>query len=524
MSTQIRPIYGTVDRTSERSADRPVSRPLSSDLWILGTLALARLLLHLYGNGHYGFHRDELDILDNARHLAWGYVAYPPLTPLLARGGLEVFGPSLLGLRMLPASAQAIAMVLVGLMARDMGGGRWAMVVATLAMAAAPVAMMAGLLLQYMAFDYFWWIVVAWAVVRVIRSGDPRWWPAVGAAIGLGLMTKYTMVFFALGVAAGVLLTPLRRHLRSPWLWAGAGLALLICLPNLLWQVQHDFVTLDFLQSIRARDIAWGRTDGFLVEQLYVSVSPVTIPLWVAGLFAIWFTPRLRPFAALGWMFVLPLVLFLAQQGRAYYIAPAYPMLMAAGTVWLEGRLRGWRPRMQRIVQGAVLGLMLIGVALATVVTLPIAPIHSQLWDVANDLNGELREMIGWPELVAAVAQVYQELPPEEQAVTGIFTGNYGETGALALYGPTYGLPEPISGANSSWYRGYGDPPPQTLIVVGIPQEEARAVFTECHVAGRNPNPYNVLNEETRWHMNILLCRGLKMTWQELWPQVQQYQ
>lgn len=487
-------------------------------------MALARLLLHVLANGHYGFHRDELDILDNARFLAWGYVAYPPLTPLLARGGLVLFGPSLLGLRLLPALAQAVSVVLVGLMARDMGGGRWAMVVAVLALCAAPVAMMAGLLIQYMAFDYFWWVVVSWAVVRVIRSEDPRWWLAVGAAIGLGLMTKYTMAFFAVGVAAGVVLTPLRRDLRSPWLWAGAGLACVICLPNLIWQVQHDFVTLDFLQSIRARDVAWGRTQGYLTEQLYVSVLPLAIPLWIAGLLAVWFDPRLRRFAALGWMFVVPFVVFWLQQGRAYYIAPAYPMLMAAGAVWLEGALRGRRLGVQRAVQGTVVLLLLIGVSLAAVLTLPLAPINSAMWAFTNEINGELRELIGWPELVGAVAEAYQALPPEEQAVTGIFTGNYGEKGALALYGPAYGLPEPISGGNSSWYRGYGDPPPQTLIVLGVPLEGASTFFESCRVVGQNPNPYNIVNEETSSHPDILLCRDMKVTWESLWPQVQQFQ
>ena len=505
--------------------ERTPARPLRSDLWVLGLLALARLLLHLAGNGHYGFHRDELDILDNARYLDWGYVAYPPLTPLIARFGLELFGPSLLALRMLPALAQSIGVILVGLMVRDMGGGRWAMVAAALAMSAAPIGLTAGLLLQYMSFDYFWWVVVAWAVVRVIRSDDPRWWLAVGTAIGLGLMTKYTMLFLALGVAAGVLLTPLRRHLRSPWLWAGVGLALLICLPNLLWQVQHEFVTLAFLQSIRARDAAWGRTEGYLVEQLYVTVSPLTIPLWIAGLLAVWFTPRLRAFAALGWMFVIPFVLFLVQQGRSYYIAPAYPMLMAAGAVWFEGAMQGWRLGVQRAVRGGVVALLLVlGVGTGAALSLPFAPIHSPLWAIANEVNGELREMIGWPELVEAVAQVYQALPPEEQAVTGIFAGNYGEKGALALYGPAHGLPEPISGGNSSWYRGYGEPPPQTLIVLGVEQAEASRFFDACVVAGRNPNPYNVVNEETSSHPLILVCRGLRGTWPEFWAQVQRFQ
>ena len=201
--------------TSKRST-------LSGDLIILFAIALVDVLLHVLFSGQYGFHRDELDIVMNARQLDWGYVAYPPLTPLLARIGLELFGPSLVGLRLLPALGQGIVVVLTGLMARDMGGGRFAQALAAVAAAIAPVALTAGLLIQYLSFDYVWWVVAAFCVVRLLKTEDPRWWLGIGAAIGLGMLTKYTMAFFAVGLAVGILLSSARRYLRSPWLWAGA--------------------------------------------------------------------------------------------------------------------------------------------------------------------------------------------------------------------------------------------------------------------------------------------------------------
>src|SRR5271165_413184 len=184
---------------------------------VLMVIAALRILLQTLANIHYGFHRDELATLDDARYLAWGYVAYPPVTPFLGRVALELFGTSLRGVRFFPALAEAVAVVLSGLMARELGGKRLAQVVAALAVAIAPVSLFSGAVLQYVAFDYVWWVLTAYFLIRLLRTEDPRWWLAVGAAIGMGMMTKYTMIFLVAGIAAGVLLTNTRRYLRSPW-------------------------------------------------------------------------------------------------------------------------------------------------------------------------------------------------------------------------------------------------------------------------------------------------------------------
>ena len=194
-----------------------------SDLGILILLGLLRFLPLLLTNGQTGWHRDELDTLDNARYLAWSYVAYPPLAPFVARFALTLFGPSLIGVRFFAALAHAISMVLTGLMARELGGRRWAQVVAALAVAIAPFALLGGSLFQYSSFDYLWWVLLAYQVIRLIKSDDPRWWLGIGAIIGLGMMTKYTIVFLVIGIVIGVILTPARRYLKSPWLWGWRG-------------------------------------------------------------------------------------------------------------------------------------------------------------------------------------------------------------------------------------------------------------------------------------------------------------
>ena len=215
---------------------------LFSDLGLLILLALSRILLHALTNQGYGFHRDELATLDDARHLAWGFVAYPPLTPFIGRIGLTLFGPSTVGVRFFSGLAQGAALVLTGLMARELGGKRWVVILAGLAVWVAPVSFGQGALFQYVSFDYLWWVLAAYCIIRLLKSVDPHWWLVIGAAIGLGMMTKYTMAFFVIGIIGGVLLTPARLYLKSRWLWMGVGLAVLIFLPNLLWQIGHDFI------------------------------------------------------------------------------------------------------------------------------------------------------------------------------------------------------------------------------------------------------------------------------------------
>ncbi|MEO8438679.1 MAG: glycosyltransferase family 39 protein [Spartobacteria bacterium] len=273
----------------------PPSRPPAAWL-LLVALALARLALHCATNWQYGFHRDELGVLDDARFLDWGYVSYPPFTPFVGRIALLLFGPSLVGLRFFSALAQSVAMVLTGLMARELGGRRWAQAVAALAAAVAPMAVCMGTMFQYIAFDYLWWVLAAYCLLRLFRDDDPRWWIALGAIFGLGMMTKYTMIFFIAGVAAGILLTPARLYLRSPWLWAGAALSVVLFLPNIMWQIKHDFISLTFLNHIHERDVEIGRTDGFLIQQLFVSANIFTLPLWATGLWFYFVRPAVSPY------------------------------------------------------------------------------------------------------------------------------------------------------------------------------------------------------------------------------------
>jgi 4-amino-4-deoxy-L-arabinose transferase-like glycosyltransferase len=488
-----------------------------SDVGILTLLGLAQLSLHMLTNGRYGFHRDELAILDDARFPAWGYVAYPPFTPFVAGLAHALFGPSLIGLRLFAALAQSIAVVLAGLMTRSLGGSRWAQAVTAVAVGIGPIPLIQGAMFQYTSFDYLWWVLIAFLVIRLLKSEDARWWFAIGTAVGLGMMTKYTMILLVAGIVGAVVFTPARRYLTSPWLWAGAVVSLLIFLPNLIWQVGHGFISLEFFNSIHARDVRIGRSDSFVMDQLVVTASLVSVPLWLAGLYWYFFRPEGERYRALGWMYIIPLMLLLVMKGRGYYLAPAYPMLIAAGVILLETWRSSLSTRKARGVQWATVAAIAVGGIVSGALALPIAPVNSAVWKLAAAVHDNFTEQIGWPDLVGTVAAIYAAQPAAERPHVGILTGNYGEAGAIDILGPTYDLPKAISGVNTYWLRGYGDPPPQTVIVLGYARHQVDLLFTTCSLVGHVTNRAGVENEESRDHPDIFVCRGPRKPWPELW-------
>jgi 4-amino-4-deoxy-L-arabinose transferase-like glycosyltransferase len=504
--------------------DRPRSfrNILFSDLGILVLLALVKLVFHLLTNGQYGFYRDELGMLDDARHLAWGYVTYPPLTAFLMRVSWDLFGQNLAWFRLFPALADSAIIVLAGLMAGELGGGRKAVLTTALVVAIMPVGLFWNTVFQYTVFECLWWVAICYTMVKLINTEDARYWLGIGLFIGLGVLTKYSMGFYVMAIAAGVLLTGRWRWLKSPWLWAGAGLTFLIFLPNLIWLVNNKFIHLEFLASIHARDIRIGRTSTFLLDQLYSPVNTFTIPLWVAGLFFYFRSPAGKRYRLLGWMSVVPFAIYLVSQGRGYYTAPIYPALFAGGAVLAEGWLARLSPRRAAVIQSVAWWTWGISGAFLAALVLPLAPVGSGWWDFARVVHDPPNEEIGWPELAAATAQAWNSLPAGEQAQTAILA-NYAEGGAVNLYGPAYGLPPVISQDNTGWLRGYGDPPPETLVLVGWNRPYADQFFNDCRVGNTMSMPYGVDNEISRDHLEILICRGLKLPWPEFWEKVRNF-
>jgi hypothetical protein len=441
------------------------------------------------------------------------------LTPFLERIGLGVFGLSLVGLRLFSVLAQAAAIVFTGLMTHELGGRRLAQFTAALAVVLSPLPLFEGTEFQYGTFDYLWWVLIAYFTIRLLKTENPRWWLAIGTTVGVGLMTKYTICFLVLALLCGFLLTRARRLVLSWWLLGGIAVALLIFLPNLVWQIRHDFITWHFLHFIHIRDVGWGRGNQFIFKQFFVCANIYAAPLWIGGLICYLLSPRYRPLA---WMYLLPLAYFLAVKGVFYYLAPAYPMLIAMGAAegdhWVASLSKLWRWVVKILFFQGIIISGLYGCAMV----LPLAA-SGPLMHFALDQNNALREEIGWPEMVRTVAGIRDSLPSWQQASVGVLTGNYGEQGAIEMLGPAYHLPLPISMTNSAWLRGYPTPPPTTLIVLGFSRESADRAFTSCRLAGHNGNSESIKNEESQWHPDIFVCGSPRLPWPEFWKKYQAF-
>ena len=496
------------------------------------SIAALKLAIHLLLANRYGYFRDELYFLDCGRHLDWGYVDHAPMIGLVARLAL-LLGGSLPALRLFPAVAGALLVVLAGLIAWRLGGGRFAQGLAALAVLVAPIYLGSDSLMTMNAFEPLFWMGCVYVLIRVAQDADPRLWIALGALAGLGVMNKHSTIFFLAALTAGIAATPLRRHLATRWPWLGAGVAFLIVLPNLVWQARHDFATLEDLRNVAqsGKNVVLGPGD-FLAQQALL-LHPILLPLWIAGL--LWLlAARGGRDRALGWTYLVFLPMMFVLKAKNYYVAPIYPLLLAAGAVALESALeRASSLRGRLWPKAAIAAIVSAAGAVTAPIVLPLLPperyvAYEQALGVSppkTEVNhaGPLPQMFGdqfgWPELVAEVARIYHALPPDERARCAIFAGNYGEAGAIDLFGPQYGLPPAISGHQTYFLWGPHGFRGDVLIGLQRSRDDMDRRCTSVEMAGEHFHPWGMAEEN--WP--IYVCRGLRTPLTELWPQTKHW-
>lgn len=474
----------------------------------VAALAASVLLLHLVTNAQYDFHRDSLYYLDSARHPAWGYVDYPPVTPTIARLSLFVFGASVWGLRLWPSLAGSLMVVIAVLIAYELGGGRPARLLAAVGAATSLVLLGANWLFQTVTFDQVVWLTSFWILARLVRTSDRRIWLALGAMLGIGLETKYTVVALIIGIVAGVLATRLRRDLATPWPWIAAGIALAIFLPNLVWQAANDWPSIQYTFNHKSAQSVDFSPITFLTQQLAL-IGPVAIPVWIAGL---WWLLKSPDRHVLGVAAALAFVIYLFA-GKSYYVGPLHPFLIAAGACaleeWTATRRRWLRPT------AAVALTLQAGVLLPLV--LPVLPEAAMARSPVPGARKDFADTVGWHDLVAQVAAIYDSLSPDERKTAVILANNYGEAGAVNTYGPALGLPTARSGELSYYYWKPAslDGP---VIAIGFDPVFLGTLYDTCEGRGAVTNSYSLHNEE--FGAPLTLCRGARLsrdvTWERL--------
>ena len=422
-------------------------------------LCFAKLALHLATMEGYGFFRDELYYLASTERLAWGYVDHPPLSIGLLRVAEWFAGDDLLRVRWVPALAGVATVWLTGSLAREFGGGARAQTLAAAATLVSPYLLAVGHFYSMNALDVLFWVSLVHLAARILARAEARTWLAFGAIAGLGLLNKLSVGFLGGAFVLGLFLTPARRWLASPWLWAGGAIAACLLLPHVLWQVEHGWPLLEFQANARAeKNVALSALE-FAGQQVLMG-NPVALPLWLAGLVALVAAPRFATQRALAVPYPALFALFVATNGKSYYLAPAFPLLYAAGATWFEPWLA--RARWRAAVATAAL-------LVAAIPTIPVGlPVLSQedllAWTGTIGLTSpalERHEMPalpqtfadehGWPELVDAVARAAAALPAHERATAHVLATNYGEAGAVEVLGRGRSLPPVVCGHNSYW-------------------------------------------------------------------------
>lgn len=526
----------------------------------LAFLATAKLLVHFLTNGEYGFHRDEFLYIALGEHLAWGYVEIPPSIAVIANISRNLLGDSIFAIRFFPAIVGAAGLVLTALMARELGGGKFAQVLAGLVFLMSPAYLGSNTLFQPVSFNQFYWILSAYILLRWINHQNPHTWIHLGIVMGLAMLNKYSVLLFAFGIFVGLLLHPThRKAFQSKWIYLGALTALVIWLPNLIWQIANDFPEPTHLRELQESQLVNVNVLDFLLSQLLMQ----GLNFWIVllGLGYLLFHPAMKPYRILAWIYLTILLVLLILSGKDYYALGTYPMLIAAGAVAIEVFTRkskenfeastersndknliqtfshktnknqpinfkslsgSWKTYLLRpLLIIWILSCNLFAIPYALPI-LPVSQAQSYMAYMAHNygLDGPIRwedgelhhltqdyaDMHGWEELVELVAYIYHQIPESERLETAIYAGNYGQAGAINWYGKQYDLPTAHS-RNSS-YRLWWDETlkPKNLIVVD--DRDSREDFGRgCEAIEHATQLSHPIARESGTH--VFLCRGM---------------
>ncbi len=503
---------------------------LRSDLTVPFSLALLQFILQVWFAGSYGYFRDELYYIACSNHLAWGYVDQPPLSIAILWVNRMLLGDSLHALRLLPAVVGAVVVLLAALMSRKLGGGKFAQGMAALSVVAAHGLIGHGKIFSMNPFDVLFWTLAGFVVIIILHDDKPRLWLMYGLVVGLGLLNKYSVGFSIIGLVAGLILTRQRRQLAGKWFWMGAAITAVVFLPHVVWEIANGFPSLEFMRNASEnKNINLGVVD-FLLGQIK-DMNVLNAPLWLGG---IYFFARQDGgrYRTLAWMYPVVFIVMVAGHAKVYYLSAIYPIFLAGGAVLFEQivQKRAWH--WLRPVYPGLLALIAIVILPFALPVLPVDQFikyeyrlgltpHAEERSSVGELPQYYADQFGWREMVDSVATAYRTLTPEEQSRCFIFVRNYGEAGAIDLFGKAYGLPGARCAHNNYWLWGPGERTGDIAIIIGNSRtlednlSDLRRRYKSVELVATTNAHYCMPFENGRM---IFVCRGMNTTFQKLWP------
>ena len=466
--------------------------------WIVALFVIIKLAVHFTTNTIYELHRDAFLYSDLGEHLAWGFHSAPPSIGVFANISRFLFGDTMFALRFFPALTGACSILIIGIMVKEMGGNRMALIIASLAFLTSPAFLRSNTLFQPVTFNQFYWLLLSFLIFRLVKTDKPLYWVWIGIVSGLAFMNKYSVVFFLVAFIVSIFLSPVRKWMKTFYPYLAAGIALFIALPNIIWQIRHDWPVILHMKELAEYQLVHVRTDLFLIAQLMMNLPAVII--WIPGLVFLFFHKPARKFRIFGFIYVLVLIQLLILSGKHYYTLGLYPMLFAFGGYALVT----WTRTRARFIPYLVAGINVVMAAGIIPMGLPILKppqyieyvkkIHmenSERWEdgVYHDLPQDYADMVGWNELTNIVHSAWQELTPDEQKRCTLFSNNYGEAGSVNFLGHKYGLPEVVCYDDSYLFWAPDSISADFLIKMGK-DDNLYNLYNDVEIFGRITNPY----------------------------------
>lgn len=469
--------------------------------WIIA-IAVFTLIVHLVTYNTLGFHRDELLYLSLGRHLSAGYWSNPPFIGIVSYVSQLLPGDTLFTLRLFPALAGALLIIITGLMTREMGGKIYAQVLACLALAVSLLFMRAFSMFQPVSFDILFWTLILYFFLRYINTEKPVFLLLVGVAFGIGFLNKYMVIFLAAGLAIGILPTSYQRLWISRYSWLAILIALLLLMPNIIWQYVHGFPVLHHMKELKETQLVNVKRMNIIIDQLLMFT--ISALVWVAGLIWLLRSENAKKYRLFGYTYVAVLLIFLLLRGKSYYMAGLYPILFAAGGASWEMSLKR---SVSRIVLVLVVILLTIPLLPGAIPVMPAPKLVSYFSGIPPKMGGEAlvrwedgymhplpqdyADMLGWDELGSIVLKACDTIQDKKRLL--VYCENYGQAGAVDLCARCHGLPGAISFSDN--YRLWA---PDTIskvqdVFIYVNDELGRDVdslFANIVIAGRITNPY----------------------------------
>ncbi|NBC64871.1 MAG: phospholipid carrier-dependent glycosyltransferase [Bacteroidetes bacterium] len=487
---------------------------------VIVALCLIKFGIHWFGNQNYGFHRDELLHLSVSEHLAWGYFEFPPFIAFIGKLSYLCFDYSLIGMRLFPTLAGVVILVICCLMARELGGKSKAVLLAGVCVLAFVPFFRNHTLFQPVAFDQFFWTLGFYILIRFLNSKKKEHLLLLGFIGGLGLLTKYTMLVWGFGITVGFIFYDRGRLFKSKWLYLSGFIALMVFLPNIIWQIQHDIPFLLHLEVLNEKQLADLSPYEFGLAQLEY---PLTLAVSLIGLGGLFLNYNLKKYRSVGVAVFVIFATLWVMKSKSYYFFAAYPVMFAIGSVQLEQ----WFQNRPKWNYGVAAMLFLPTIPFIPEAT-PILPIETYV-DYMNkrenedggiELTSDYADMFGWEEQVALVDSVYHSLSTNEQENVVIWAENYGEAGAVKILGDSYNLPDPISRHGSFWLWGYGDENAEVWISLGNEKSAVEYVFEEVELVKTITHKYAIGEENG---IPLYICRNPKIDIAQWWSDYKEH-